>query len=112
MTNHYNFQSVPKACLTLYRVMTRDNWNLLMEAVSVANTDDQPCIEDPTYDDYLANGRQAIGCGKPTLAVLYFFTFSFLTSVVFLNLFLAVILSAYFSVNDTHKDRNVTDMIA
>jgi hypothetical protein len=40
MTELYNFQNVPKACLTLYRMMTRDHWNLLLEALSLTNTDD------------------------------------------------------------------------
>lgn len=38
MTSLYNFQTVPKALLTLYRIMTRDHWNELMEAVSIKNT--------------------------------------------------------------------------
>lgn len=96
MTDLYNFQNVAKASLTLYRVMTRDHWNELMEAVSIHNTVDMQCIKSPSYEDFKMNGFETIGCGKPLLAVLYFFTYSFVISVIFLSLFLAIIQSAYF----------------
>lgn len=35
MNDLYNFQTFPKAYLTLYRVLTRDHWNELMDAVSL-----------------------------------------------------------------------------
>jgi|694.fasta_scaffold49033_7 hypothetical protein len=35
MNDLYNFQTFPKAYLTLYRVLTRDHWNELMNAVSL-----------------------------------------------------------------------------
>jgi len=77
-------------------MMTRDHWNLLLEALSFRHTDINPCIVNPKYEDYIKNGKQAIGCGKPWQAVLFFFTFSFILSVIFLSLFIAIILHAYF----------------
>ena len=97
--------------LTLYRVMTRDHWNELMEAVSLKNSASMPCIENPTYEDFVANGNQPVGCGKPGLAVLYFFTYSFTISIVFLSLFVAIICAAYFAVSDNKKDKKVAKEI-
>jgi hypothetical protein len=111
MTRLYNFQSVSKAFLTLYRVMTRDHWNELLEAVSIQNSIDTQCIDSPSYEDYRANGFVTVGCGKPLLAVLYFFTYSFLISVVFLSLFIAIIQSAYFNATNKYKDRKVEKQI-
>lgn len=111
MTSLYNFQTVPKSILTLYRVMTRDHWNELMEAVSVQNSIEFSCIARPSYGDFVSNEYEAVGCGKPTIAVIYFFTYSFLISIIFLSLFVAIILSAYLSVNDTHRDKSVQEMI-
>ena len=84
--------------------MTRDHWNELMEAVSLKNTVATPCIENVTYEDFVANGNRAIGCGKPGLAEVYFFTYSFMISIIFLSLFVAIICAAYFAVSDNNKD--------
>ena len=56
MTHLYNFQTVPKSMLTLYRVLTRDHWNELMEAVSIKNSILNECTTGPTYQDYVNNG--------------------------------------------------------
>lgn len=83
--------------------MTRDHWNDLMEAVSLKNTVANPCIENPTYEDFVANGYKTIGCGKPVLAEAYFFIYSFMMSIIFLSLFVAIICAAYFAVSDNNK---------
>lgn len=59
----------------------------------------------------MANGNQTAGCGKPGLAELYFFTYSFTISVVFLSLFVAIICAAYFAVSDKNKDKKFKEMI-
>lgn len=91
--------------------MTRDHWIDLMEAVSLQNSASTPCISSPTYDDFIANGNQTVGCGKPGWAELYFFTYSFTISVVFLSLFTAIICAAYFAVSDNNKDEKFAEMI-
>lgn len=91
--------------------MTRDHWIDLMEAVSLQNSASTPCISNPTYDDFIANGRQTVGCGKPGWAELYFFTYSFTISIVFLSLFTAIICAAYFAVSDNNKDKKFAEMI-
>ena len=44
MNDLYNFQTLPKAFLTLYRVLTRDHWNELMDAISLESSIGNYCI--------------------------------------------------------------------
>lgn len=44
MNDLYNFQTFSKAYLTLYRVLTRDHWNELMDAVSLESSIENICI--------------------------------------------------------------------
>ena len=57
----------------------------------------------------MANGHQAIGCGKRLLASLYFSAFSIIVSIVFLSLFVAIVLQGYFATNEKNKKENVKD---
>lgn len=57
MTRHMNFQTMPKAFLTLFIVATGDGWDLLLQALSMNNTVINQCIDNPTYQDYLDNGK-------------------------------------------------------
>ena len=82
-----------------------------MEAVSLKNTVATPCIENPTYEDFVANNYNTIGCGKPVLAEAFFFIFSFMISIIFLSLFVAIICAAYFAVSDNNKDPKFKHMI-
>ena len=49
MHDYLNFQTLPKAYLTLYRILTGENWNDLLEAVSLERSITNQCIEGPTY---------------------------------------------------------------
>ena len=55
------------------------------------------CKEEPTYQDYLANNKEPVGCGNFALSVSFFLVFVLSVSLVFLNLFVAVILEAFAS---------------
>ena len=94
---------MPMAFLTLFRVATGENWNDLMESLSLEHTVTNYCINNPTYEDYVANGFNPIGCGSRLFATSYFFSYCFFVSIIFLNLFIAIILQGYFQTQDREK---------
>ncbi|TNV88168.1 hypothetical protein FGO68_gene5359 [Halteria grandinella] len=55
------------------------------------------CIEDPNYDDYVANGRVTIGCSSKWSAIAYFVSFMFVIRLIFLKLFIALIIDGFTS---------------
>ena len=63
---------------------------------------DNDCLETPTYKDYIANGTP-VGCGAGNLPILYFFSFSIIVPLIFLNLFVAIILEGF---EETNKKEN------
>lgn len=107
MTQLMNFQTMPKAFLTLFTVATGDGWDMLLQAMSMKKSVLNNCIENPTYQDYLDNGKQTIGCGSPRFATIYLFSFVFVISIIFLNLFIAIILQGYFTQIQKETDNDV-----
>jgi hypothetical protein len=97
-----NFENALNGCLTLLRVLTGENWETVMRDCSI-----QPPFCTPTEGPY---GSQAemerrgwdrgefIGdCGNPTLAILFFDVFYLIGNNVLLNLFIAVLLDNFFT---------------
>jgi hypothetical protein len=103
MTRLNNFQTLPKALLTLFTVATSDGWNTLLLALQMERSAGNDCVESPSYEDYVKNNFKTIGCGS-SFAQIYMFSFSFLISIVFMNLFIAIILQGYFS--QVNNDEN------
>jgi hypothetical protein len=66
-----------------------------MHAFSRPNSPDYQCIENPTYQDYVLNNHQAIGCGNQALARTFFLSYIVLVNLVFLKIFIAVILQGH-----------------
>jgi hypothetical protein len=77
-------------------IATGDSWNDIMDGLGLV----EDCIENPTYEDYIAAGKQTVGCGNYPITCLYFFTFVILISLIFLNLFMAIIMNGYFDTRD------------
>ena len=50
---------------------------------------------NPTYNDYRNNGFTTVGCGDFGTTLLYFYTYLLIIKLIFLNLFIAIILSAF-----------------
>lgn len=90
-----NFQGFGCTFLILIKIATGDGWIELMNILSRQYSVMNQCIEDPTYQDYRDNGFQSIGCGNFKTAVLYFYSFLLVVKLVFLNIFIAVILEGY-----------------
>ena len=76
---HANFQSFGTSMLTLYRMSTGESWNGIFHDCSI-----QPENSTCTYEDG--------NCGSPTLAKIYFLSFVVSSSMVMLNVFVAVVL--------------------
>ena len=66
-----------------------------MHAVSRQYHPFYQCINDPTYEDYIANGSVPNGCGYQTFSVIFFVSFAITISLVFINLFVAIILEGF-----------------
>jgi hypothetical protein len=56
------------------------------------------CDPSPTFESIQANGGQPNGCGS-AFSYLYFTLFTLIVSIIFLNLFVAVILNGFTSSN-------------
>lgn len=100
MTKFLSFSDFYKSFITLIRVATGENWNEVMNALSRESSLDYPCIENPTYEDLVANGMEPVGCGNRVIAQVYFLTFIFIVGLIFLNLFIAIILQGYYQTQD------------
>lgn len=98
-----NFQNVGTAFITLIRVTTGENWNELLVALSQENSIDFQCIDSPSYDDYKNNNYETIGCGNVNIAYIFMFSYLILLTLIFLNLFIAIILEGYFDTLDKEK---------
>ena len=100
---HANFEGFGIAFLTLIRMATGEAWNEIMKDAKRQKNVLFDCISDPTYDDYVANNFNTVGCGS-SVAFLYFTTFLLMVTFIFLNLFIAIILGGF---SDTNKSENL-----
>eukprot|EP00817_Percolomonadidae_sp_ATCC50343_P003370 CAMPEP_0117433000 /NCGR_PEP_ID=MMETSP0758-20121206/12422_1 /TAXON_ID=63605 /ORGANISM="Percolomonas cosmopolitus, Strain AE-1 (ATCC 50343)" /LENGTH=2577 /DNA_ID=CAMNT_0005223347 /DNA_START=40 /DNA_END=7770 /DNA_ORIENTATION=- len=81
INHNSNFRDLWTASVTLFRLATLDNWNILLNDV----TNSLPyCTTTPTFDD----------CGSKW-AYIYFFSYYVIGAYVFLNLVIAVILDNF-----------------
>ena len=102
MNRRLNFTSFPNGFMTLIGICTGDGWDILMEVLSAKNTILHACEEDNTYAAYAANNFEPVGCGANQLITYAFFiSYTFLMTLVFLNLFIAIILDGYFEASDS-----------
>lgn len=77
-----NFETIGNSMLLLFRLSTSAGWNDVLDALMI-----KPPECDPTYDD-LPNGN----CSSPYFAVFYFVSFILFTSLIIINMYIAVIL--------------------
>jgi len=57
MNDYFNFESFSSAFITLFTVATGDSWNYTTASFTHGFTAFNYCLEDPTYEDYVANGN-------------------------------------------------------
>ena len=79
----------------LIKIATGDGWSDVLNAVSRGYSITNQCIVNPTYNDFKNNGYVSIGCGDFQTTLLYFYTYLLIVKLIFLNLFIAIILSAF-----------------
>lgn len=103
MNRYLGFTSWYKSFITLIRIATGENWNVLMDALSQGYSSEYPCIERPTYEDFIAAGEVPQGCGNGTIAQIYFISFIVIVGLIFLNLFIAIILQGYYQTQEMDK---------
>jgi hypothetical protein len=95
MNDYINFESFTSAFITLFTVATGDSWNYTTQSFTHDLTPNNNCIENPTYSDYANNGKQMVGCSTRTSALIFFISYMFIVSLIFLKLFIAIILGGY-----------------
>ena len=88
--------------LTLVRVSTGEAWHEVMFISQKYDSILYQCINDPSYEDYVANGYETVGCGSIS-SYFFFLTYVLLIKLIFLNLFIAIILLGY---DDTNMKEN------
>ena len=79
----------------MIRTATGENWHELMFALSRENHPFYQCNENPTFEDYKNNNFQQVGCGMYKTSIVFFLSFAIIVSLVFLNLFIAIILEGF-----------------
>lgn len=94
MNDYINFENFINAFITLFTVTTGDSWNATQTSFVVENSPHRQCKANPAYEDYILAG-ETIGCGSKFAAYFYFTSFTFIVSMIFLQLFIAVILQGY-----------------
>jgi hypothetical protein len=98
--NEYaNFQNFGIALLTLLRIQTGENWPSMMVDVATKLSVANNCTDSPTYASIQANGGIVNGCGT-SVSFVYFMLFHLMVTVIFLNLFVAVILNGFSNSNE------------
>lgn len=101
MNNHVNFQTFGASFLTLIRCSTGEAWNSIMFDSSQPRSILYQCIENEDYYTIIERGDDPTdtygpkGCGNP-FAVAFHLLFQVIVSQVFLNLFIAIIIDAFF----------------
>lgn len=101
MTDKVNFQTFGAAFLTLIRCSTGEAWNSIMFDSSRSYSIMYQCNEEEDYKSIVADGRDPNssdgpkGCGTD-FAIAFHLLFQIIVSQVFLNLFIAIIIEAFF----------------
>lgn len=79
----------------LIKIATGDGWSDVLNTLSKGYSITNQCVMNPTYNDYRNNGFTTVGCGDFGTTLLYFYTYLLIIKLIFLNLFIAIILSAF-----------------
>jgi Ca2+-binding EF-hand superfamily protein len=88
------------------RCATGEAWNSIMFESARSYSILYQCEEDESYEAIVARGEDPSdhmapkGCGPTTVAFAFFLLFQLLVGQIFLNLFIAIIIDAFFGQND------------
>jgi hypothetical protein len=81
--------------LLLLRCATGEGWNTIMADAMRTRSITFQCDENPSYESFIENNGIATGCGNPLVARVYFFSFMIVVSLIFLNLFIAIVVDTF-----------------
>ena len=100
-----NFQSFGTAFITLLRCASGEAWNMIMFDLAQQKSIHNHCVEEEDYYSILAAGRDPSDVYGPRkcgswISILFHLAFQIVISQVFLNLFIAIIIDAFFGQND------------
>lgn len=95
LTDSLNFENFANAFCVLCAIATADSWGTIVAAALKQHRVDFQCKENPTYEDYQANDNSTVGCGPGVSGVLYFWSFYIFVNLIFLNLFIAIVLTGF-----------------
>lgn len=95
MNDTLNFETFTNAFCALCAVATGDGWNDIMGSTLKQRSIVYQCMYNPTYQDFVDNGFQTVGCGIGFGGIVFFFSFYLLINLIFLNLFIAIILQGF-----------------
>ena len=116
MNKHVNFQSFGASFLTLLRCSTGEAWNSIMFDSAQPRSLLYQCVEEEDYQSIVDRGDDPTdtygpkGCGTG-FAIVFHLCFQVIVSQVFLNLFIAIIIDAFFgqSTDLPIKEKSVED---
>ena len=97
LNTYANFQTFPKSFLTLFRASTGEGWNYIMYDAVRQHSPLFQCIENPIYEDYVESG-ETVGWGNK-FGQVFFMSFIVIVQLIFLNLFIAIILQGFETMN-------------
>ncbi len=93
-----NFQTFLTAFMTIFRISTYDGWNQVLHDAMRQRTQYFDCTDYPTYDEIQRNRGEPNGCGL-AYAPAYFLPLMFFIIFVFLNLFVAIVVSSMLDIS-------------
>ncbi|EDV26564.1 uncharacterized protein TRIADDRAFT_54700 [Trichoplax adhaerens] len=86
ITDTINFETFPNAMALLFRLMTAAGWNDVLDSLMT---------DGPNCNASLTNLAPTGTCGNPGAAIPYMVTFVFITFLVLVNMYVAIILNNY-----------------
>jgi hypothetical protein len=96
-----NFSTFSNSMMAMFRICTGEGWSDLVTGLLKDNSNlYHDCLENPTYYDYIAAGNKTVGCGSWYKILIFFFSYLTMMSLIFLNLFIAIILNGYYDSRD------------
>lgn len=95
-----HFKDLPTALLTLFRVVTLEDWTDVMYIQMHGSA------AYPGYSDFAFSEMRQQSIAQPFIGALYFVSFVLLGTMVMLNLFIGVIIS---SMEETHAEQEAED---
>ena len=89
-----NFETFGRSMLLLFRLMTGAGWNDILN----------PLLIQPPYCDITYHNLPYGNCGSPILATLYLVSFIVLSSMIVINMYIAVLLENF---NQAHHEEEL-----